>query len=109
MSYPQARMLIEDPSFAHMWLVHDTNGVCPDGCDECGCPKRAEMYSNIRCYFTDQDVRAYRRGYEMAAKGQAPIFRKVGDRILSELDSDMSDDWDDDMRQAYLDGYNAGT
>jgi hypothetical protein len=107
MPYPQARMLIENPSFAHMWLCHSDDHTCPDGCD-CGAdPKRAEMYSNIRCYYTDQDVRAYRRGYEMAAKGKAPIFRKVGDRIESELDSDMSADWDDDMRQAYLDGYNA--
>lgn len=109
MSYPLARMLIENPSFAHMWLVHDTNGVCPDGCDEHGCPKRAELYSNIRCHFTDADVGAYRRGYEDAAKGRAPIFRSTTSRgIVAEIDDSQADEWSDDMRQAYLDGYNAG-
>lgn len=108
MPYPQARMLIEDPSFAHMWLCHPDDHTCPDGCD-CGAdPKREEMYSNIRCYFVDSEVRAYRRGYEDAAKGKGALFRKVAHRILATIDDDMSDNWDDDMRQAYLDGYEAG-
>lgn len=107
LSYPLARLLIGDGAFAHSWLCHN-GGECPDGCDHGADPKREALYSGIRYYFSEQDVRSYRRGYEMAAKGQAPIFRKVGDRIEAEIDSDMADEWDDSMRQAYLDGYNAG-
>ena len=103
LSYPLARLLIGDGSFAHKWLCHN-GGECPDGCDHGADPARAEQYSNIRYYFTDQDVRSYRRGYQDAATGKEPLFRQVGDQILMEGSVEEAE-WND---LAYLDGFRAG-
>lgn len=112
MSYPQARMLIENPALAHMWLCHGQHTSCPDGCDCEADPQRAKLYSDIRTHFTDADVGAYRRGYEDAARGRPCLFRNVRGQLVAdcgdEWSEDMSENWTEDMRQAYIDGFNAG-
>ena len=110
MPYPLAFKLIGDGAFAHKWLCHAGGEECPDGCD-CGAdPEREKLYSGIRCYFTERDVRAYRRGARDAERNRPRIFRQVGSQIVADCgdnDDHMADEWDDDMRQAYMDGYDS--
>lgn len=42
-----ARKLVHEPTFAHMWLCHDVEGCCQDGCDTHPDPQRAYLYSQI--------------------------------------------------------------
>jgi hypothetical protein len=109
MKYDLARKLVQDDCFAHMWLVHPDGGKCPDGCDSHGDSARVAVYQGIKVYHTSDTTRAYMRGRSDAKSYRAPLFRSTRDHgIRSEMDDHMSDMWDDDMRQAYLDGYNAG-
>lgn len=59
----------------------------------------AEIYENIDG--------AYERGKHDAAKNRAPIFRKVHDRYVAEIDDDMADSWSQAMRAHYMIGYDS--
>jgi len=114
MKYDLARKLVEDNAFAHMWLCHNGNAdECPDGCDGSGTSGnvdvRTKLYENIRIYHTKSDLDAYRRGYRDSLSGKGSIWRRVGDRIVSDMDDDMADNWELSERQAYLDGYDRGS
>ena len=45
------------------------------------------------------------RGVYDAQRNKPPIFRQVGKRLEATIDDDMADEWDQEVRQAYLDGY----
>jgi hypothetical protein len=49
--------------------------------------------------------RAHQRGRRDAERGWSPIFRQVGNSIEPSIDDDLADEWDQDVRRAYLDGY----
>ena len=103
MSYMLARQLIDSPTYAQTWL-REVGSESNNHND----PAREALYGGIRVHSTVEDIRAYRRGYDHGRKGKAPIFRETACGIVAEIDSDMADEWDDCMRRAYLDGYNAG-
>lgn len=48
---------------------------------------------------------AYKRGYQDAKKGRMPLFRTTRNGIIPTVDDDMSDNWDNDARASYLNGY----
>lgn len=48
---------------------------------------------------------AYERGKHDADKGRAPIFRSTRHGIVPTADDDMSDNWDQEDRFHYLQGY----
>lgn len=103
-----ARKLVQDDTFAHMWLVHPDGGECPDGCDSRGDSTRAAMYEGIRVYFTTPVLNAYSRGLKDGQAHKSPLFRKGRDgHFRCDLDDHMADQWCDEMRQAYWDGYQA--
>lgn len=108
MNHDLARKLVEDDTFAHMWLCHKNRGECPDGCDTRGDSTRVAMYEGIQVYHIDREVRAYQRGVKDAMSYKNPLFRQTRDHgIRCEMDDTLADQWDDGMRQAYLDGYNS--
>ena len=43
-----ATKLVNDDSFAHMWVCHPEGGKCPDGCDTPANSKRVELYNSIK-------------------------------------------------------------
>ncbi len=53
-----------------------------------------------------EKTEAYERGMYDAARDAAPIFRSTRNGILPTIDDPESDDWSDDLRVAYLKGYN---
>jgi len=109
MRYDLARQLVNNDAFAHMWLCHGGDGVCPDGCDTHGDPERVKLYEAIRVYHTERDITAYKRGHRDGQSFKSPLFRTTRDHgIRPTTDDYMSDLWDDDMRQAYIDGYASG-
>lgn len=49
---------------------------------------------------------AYNRGYRDAEQGRYPLFKKVRDRgIIPTIDDGMADNWSEDARASYLDGW----
>ena len=50
---------------------------------------------------------AFKRGQQDAAKGRPPIFRSTrAYGIVAEGDDPMADNWSQEDRQEYLNGYN---
>ena len=47
MKHSLAKNLIDNDSFAHMWLVHNGFGECPDGCNQKANPIRVKQYMAI--------------------------------------------------------------
>lgn len=94
MRYDLARQLVNDHSFAHMWMCHGLDGTCPDGCDgsitSAECIGRTETYKRIRVYHSEHEVASFRKGVE--------------DRIACRPAAQMSEDVD---QGAYMDGYNS--
>lgn len=117
MKHTLAVKLVEDPDFAHTWLCHNGNAhECTDGC-EGGCTSgnmdlRTKLYNDIRVYQHEPELSAYKRGYEDAVKGRSPLFRRVGKEFVANAGDDwawdMSEEWCQDKRQAYMDGYDRG-
>ena len=48
---------------------------------------------------------AYERGKHDAKRERAPIFRSTRMGIVATVDDDMSDEWSDEDRFHYLQGY----
>jgi len=104
-----AHKLVQDNSFAHMWLVHPDGGECPDGCDSHGDSARVAMYEGIRVYFTTRVLECYHRGLCDARNDKRPLFRKTRDGVIRPtMDDHMVDMWDEEERQAYIDGWDKG-
>lgn len=50
----------------------------------------------------------YNRGERDAQRGKSPIFRATSHGIVPTTDDDMSDDWSEENRAEYLNGYARG-
>lgn len=50
---------------------------------------------------------AFKRGLRDASKGKGPLFRvcRKTMSLVSTIDDPMSDEWDDEVRVAYMCGY----
>jgi len=51
---------------------------------------------------------AHERGKSDAKRDKAPIFRETRHGIVPTVDDDMADEWTQDDRFHYLQGYNHG-